>query len=123
VKGDTGLKIIQFGIGPIGSAIVKLLVRKKGFQIVGAIDIDKAKVGRDLGEVAGLQRNLGLKVSDNPTKVFREAKADLVVHSTSSFIPAVISQLEQNKSQTRHRVDLRRAIIPIQEISQGIESS
>lgn len=95
MKGDTGLKIIQFGIGPIGSAIVKLLVRKKGFQIVGAIDIDKAKVGRDLGEVAGLQRSLGLKVSDNPTKVFREAKADLVVHSTSSFIPAVKSQLEQ----------------------------
>jgi 4-hydroxy-tetrahydrodipicolinate reductase len=89
------LKVIQFGIGPIGSAIVKLLVRKKKFRIVGAIDIDKAKVGKDLGEVVGLPGSLGVKVSDNPAKVFREAKADLVVHSTSSFISSVKGQLEQ----------------------------
>jgi len=95
VKGDERLKVIQYGIGPIGSAIVKLLVRKKKFQIVGAIDIDKAKVGKDLGEVVGLPRSLGVRVSDNPAKVFREAKANLVVHSTSSFIPSVKSQLEQ----------------------------
>ena len=95
MKGDERLKVIQYGIGPIGSAIVKLLVRKKKFQIVGAIDIDKAKVGKDLGEVVGLPRSLGVRVSDNPAKVFREAKANLVVHSTSSFIPSVKSQLEQ----------------------------
>lgn len=88
------MRIIQFGIGPIGSAIVKLLAEKKEFKIVGAIDIDKAKVGRDLGDVTGLQRNLGVKVSDDPRKTFREAKADLVVHATSSFIPAVKAQLE-----------------------------
>jgi hypothetical protein len=102
-KGVEFLRIIQFGIGPIGSAIVKLLSRKKKFEIVGAIDIDKAKVGRDLGEVAGLQHSFGVKVSDNPAKVFREGKADLVVHSTSSFIPAVKAQLTQI---TRAKLDI-----------------
>ena len=89
------MKVVQYGIGPIGSAIVKLLVKKKSFQIVGAIDSDKTKVGRDVGEVAGLQRNLGVKVSDNPSKVFRETKPELVVLSTSSFLPTIKNQLEQ----------------------------
>jgi 4-hydroxy-tetrahydrodipicolinate reductase len=68
---------------------------KKSFRVVGAIDIDKAKVGRDLGEVAGLGRNVGIKVSDNPSKVFRDTKAELVVLSTSSFLPTIKGQLEQ----------------------------
>ncbi|HXX73239.1 MAG TPA: hypothetical protein VEI80_06040 [Candidatus Acidoferrales bacterium] len=89
------MKVIQYGMGPIGSAIVKLLVKKKSFQLVGAIDIDKAKVGRDVGEIAGLQRSLGVKVSDKPLSVFREARADLVVLATSSFLPTIKSQLEQ----------------------------
>jgi len=97
------LKVIQYGIGPIGSAIVKLLVKKKSFQIVGAVDIDKAKVGKDLGEVAGLGRNLGVPVSDKPVKVFREAKADLVLLATSSFLPAIKAQLEQI---TRAKLDI-----------------
>ena len=102
-RGDECLKVVQYGIGPIGSAIVKLLVKKKSFQIVGAIDIDKTKVGRDVGDVAGLQRKLGVKVSDNSSKVFRETKADLVVLSTSSFLPAVKRQLEQI---TRAKLDI-----------------
>jgi 4-hydroxy-tetrahydrodipicolinate reductase len=74
--------------------MTKLLVQKKEFQLVGAIDIDKAKVGKDLGDVVGLQRELGVKVSDNPRKTFKEAKADAVILTTSSFIPAVKGQLE-----------------------------
>jgi 4-hydroxy-tetrahydrodipicolinate reductase len=64
------LKIVQYGVGPIGSAIVRLLLTKKSFHLVGAIDIDEAKVGRDVGEVAGLQRDLGIKVSDRPSGAF-----------------------------------------------------
>ena len=41
------------------------LRQRKGFKIVGAVDIDPAKVGRDLGEVAGLGRTLRVKVSDD----------------------------------------------------------
>jgi len=35
---------------PIGAAIVKQVVARPGFKVVGAIDIDPAKMGRDLAE-------------------------------------------------------------------------
>ena len=50
------------GLGPSASASCKQVAERKGFKIVGAVDIDPAKVGRDLGEVAGLGRPLRVKV-------------------------------------------------------------
>jgi len=47
------IRAIQYGIGPIGASIAKLLREKASVEICGAIDNDPAKVGRDLGEVVG----------------------------------------------------------------------
>jgi hypothetical protein len=53
------IKVMHFGLGPIGAAIVKQVAARPGFKIVGAIDIDPAKVGRDLGDVVGLPKRIG----------------------------------------------------------------
>ncbi|MGA2419957.1 MAG: hypothetical protein ABSG69_07715, partial [Candidatus Acidiferrum sp.] len=56
-KTETDLKkkirAIQFGVGPIGASIARLMREKQAIEIVGAIDTDAEKVGRDLGEVVG----------------------------------------------------------------------
>ena len=39
------IKIAQFGVGPIGAAVVRYALRKDGIKIVGAIDTDKNKLG------------------------------------------------------------------------------
>ena len=57
------IRVMHFGLGPIGCAIVKQIAARPGFKIVGGIDIDPAKVGRDLGDVVGLTERLGVKVS------------------------------------------------------------
>src|SRR5215467_1513417 len=49
------IRAIQYGIGPIGASIAKLMREKQAIEIIGAIDLDPAKAGRDLGEVAGAQ--------------------------------------------------------------------
>ena len=59
------IRVMHFGLGPIGAAIVKQVASRPGFKIVGAIDIDPAKVGRDLGDVVGLSKRLGIKVSSD----------------------------------------------------------
>ena len=46
-------RVLHVGLGPIGIGVVKQVASRKGFTIVGAVDIDPAKVGQDLGEVAG----------------------------------------------------------------------
>jgi 4-hydroxy-tetrahydrodipicolinate reductase len=89
------IRVVHFGLGPIGNAVVRQVAERKGFRIVGGIDIDPAKVGRDLGEVAGVGRALKVKVSDDVKKVVKSGKPDVVVLCTSSSLKQVMPQLEQ----------------------------
>ena len=87
------IRAIQYGIGPIGASITKLLREKESVDIVGAIDTDPAKIGRDLGEVVGaVDAPWGIKVSGDAKGVL-EQSADVVMHTTSSSLPRVMDQL------------------------------
>src|SRR5580765_2459111 len=88
------IKVMHFGLGPIGAAIVKQVAARPGFKIVGAIDIDPAKVGRDLGDVVGLPKRIGAKVSADAAKALKAAKPDVVILCTSSSIKKVLPQIE-----------------------------
>jgi len=88
------IKVLHFGLGPIGAGVVKQVAARKGFKIVGAVDIDPAKAGRDLGEVAGVGRALKVKVSDDARKAIKSSKPDVVVLCTSSSVKGVLPQIE-----------------------------
>jgi hypothetical protein len=88
------IRVMHFGLGPIGAAIVKQVASRPGFKIVGAIDIDSAKVGRDLGDIVGLSKRLGVKVSDEAAKALKSAKPDVVILCTGSSIKQVLPQIE-----------------------------
>jgi 4-hydroxy-tetrahydrodipicolinate reductase len=63
-------------------------------KVVGAVDIDPAKIGRDLGDVAALDRPLKVKVSGDLRKAIKSARPDVVVLSTSSAMKKVMDQME-----------------------------
>jgi hypothetical protein len=87
------IRVVQYGVGPIGAAIVRLMREKQALEIIGAIDKDPAKIGKDLGAlVEAADAPWGIAVSDDAGKVLGQ-KADVVVHSTSSYIPNVMGQL------------------------------
>ena len=52
------VRVLHVGLGPIGAGIVRQVAVRQGIRIVGAVDIDPAKSGRDLGEVVGLDRKV-----------------------------------------------------------------
>ena len=54
------IKVVLYGVGAVGSLIAKHLLQKKGIEIVGAIDVVKEKVGKDLGEVLGIGKHVGV---------------------------------------------------------------
>ncbi len=85
---------MHFGLGPIGAAIVKQVATRPGFKIVGGIDIDPAKVGRDLGDVVGLPKRLGVKVLGDAAKALKAARPDVVMLCTSSSVKRVMPQIE-----------------------------
>ena len=87
------IRVVQFGVGPIGASIVKLMRQKSEIEIVGAIDRDPAKAGRDLGEVVGAQdAPWGVSVAAEAGEML-EKPVDVVVHSTSSYLKSVMDQL------------------------------
>jgi 2,4-diaminopentanoate dehydrogenase len=88
------IRVMHFGLGPIGAAIARQIAGRPGFKLVGAIDIDPAKVGRDVGDVVGLHKRLGMKVGGDAGKALKATKADVVVHCTSSSIKRVMPELE-----------------------------
>ncbi len=87
------MKVIQYGMGPIGAKVTAYLLERKNIQIVGAVDIDPAKTGKDLGEVAGLGKNLGITVTDNAQQLFKNTEADVVVLTTSSELEKIKPQV------------------------------
>jgi hypothetical protein len=89
------IKVLHYGLGPIGAAVVKQVAARRGFKIVGAVDIDPAKVGRDLGEVAGVGRPLKVKVSADAKKTIKSTKPDVVVLCTLSSLKKVTPQIEE----------------------------
>ena len=88
------IKVLHFGLGPIGAAIVKQIAARPGFKSVGAIDIDPVKAGRDLGDVVDLPRRLGVKVSGDAAKALKSAKPDVVVLCTGSSLKTAMPQIE-----------------------------
>ena len=64
-------------------------------EIVGAIDVAPTKVGKDLGEIIGLDHGLGITVSDNIHELCSKTPADVVVHTTFSYLSEIYDQLTE----------------------------
>jgi hypothetical protein len=88
------IRVLHMGLGPIGSAIVRQVATRPGFKIVAAVDIDEDKIGKDLGDVAGLDRKLRVKVADDVSRAIKKTAPDVVVLCTSSSLSKVAGQLE-----------------------------
>ena len=87
------IRVVQFGVGPIGASIVRLMRQKHSLEIVGAVDKDPAKAGRDLGEVVRAKdAPWGVTVSAAAASVLAKP-VDVVVHTTSSYLPNVMDEL------------------------------
>jgi 4-hydroxy-tetrahydrodipicolinate reductase len=83
------------GLGPIGAGVARQLAARRSFKIVAAVDVDPAKVGRDLGELLGLGKKNGVRVSDDVRQAVRKAKPQAAVLCTSSSLKSLWPQLRE----------------------------
>lgn len=88
------IKVLHVGVGPIGAGVVRQVVGRKWLKIVGAVDLDPAKVGKDLGDVAGVGRKLGVKISDDVVKTIKAVRPDIAILCTRSSLRKVVSEFE-----------------------------
>lgn len=90
---SNSIRVVQYGLGPIGCAVARHVVERAGLELVGGVDIDPAKLGKDVGEVIGLGRPLGVPVDETLGQLLARTKADVVLHTTSSYFALFTDQI------------------------------
>ena len=75
------IRVVIWGLGVMGSGIAKMVLSKKGFTIVGAIDIDPNKLGKKLYEVLGLEatEDNSCIITDNAEEIIKKGYGDVCI--------------------------------------------
>ena len=100
---DRKIKVAQYGTGKM-SVYTMRYVYEKGAEIVGAVDINPAVIGKDIGEIIGTE-NKGVKVVslEEAEKMLTETKPDIVIVTTMSLInsnPGVTTKIDEMAKKT-----------------------
>lgn len=89
------IKVIQFGLGPIGLESLKLAAEQSWLEILGGVDIDPAKAGKTLAELTGCAALGGANVFPSLGALFAAVGApDVVLHTAGSSAAASFAQMK-----------------------------
>ncbi len=88
------IKAVVYGVGAMNSIATRMML-EKGVDIVGALARSPEKVGRDLGEVAGLGYSTGVLVEDDPERVLSTRQADIAVIAVASYMSDMYEHLHR----------------------------
>lgn len=88
------IKVIQFGLGPIGIESLKLAADQSWLEITGGVDIDPAKIGKSLAELTGVPALAGARVYATLEELFKAVgKPDVVLHTAGSSAVTSLAQM------------------------------
>ncbi|RLG77766.1 MAG: dihydrodipicolinate reductase [Thermoprotei archaeon] len=82
------MRVGIYGFGAIGRLIARAAL-ERGYEVVGAVDINPEIVGKDVGELIGKEK-LGVVVTRDVESL---VEADIVLHATGSYLDKVYDQL------------------------------
>ncbi len=88
-------KVVIFGCGVMGQKTAEVLLEKKSFDVVGAIDINPNLIGKDLGDILDRPKKTGIVIEGDGDNLFSNINADAVVLTTSSHLQTVFPQIAQ----------------------------
>ena len=83
------LRVFQYGTGKMSKYTMRY-VFEKGAEIVGAVDVNPAVIGKDIGEIMESDKK-GVIVQDakDAKEALKEANPDIVIVTTMSLIKDV----------------------------------
>jgi len=88
------INTVHVGIGPLGQKVLRYAVERGCFNIVGAVDNDPEKAGKDLGQLCGIEP-LGITVRDNLADAIKGQSVDVALVTTVSSIVTLESQVAE----------------------------
>ena len=83
------VRVVQYGTGKM-SVYTMRYVYEKGAEIVGAVDINPAVVGKDISEIMGGEKT-GVTITsiENAEEMLKSTKPDIVIVTTMSLFKDV----------------------------------
>ena len=80
------IKAVQYGVGKMSLYTMRYML-EKGIEIVGAVDVNPAVIGKDIGEILGKEK-LGVVVTsaENAEEMMQTTKPDICIITTRSLI-------------------------------------
>ena len=84
------IRIVQYGLGPIGIETARTVVSKPNLVLAGAIDVAPDKVGKDLGDLLETGRPLDVAVGADAGQVLATARPDVVLFNGGLFASPVL---------------------------------
>ncbi|MCL5987229.1 MAG: 2,4-diaminopentanoate dehydrogenase [Actinobacteria bacterium] len=97
------LKVVQWGLGAMGSMMARLVTEKESLDLVGAVASRKEKIGQDVGLTIGLGHEVGIQVKDNIVDAIMDSKPDVVLHARNSFLSEASPEIKQS---IKHNVNV-----------------
>lgn len=90
------VKVVIWGFGAMGSGMAKMLLNKKGVEIVGVCDRGEDRMGKDMYEVLGVERGdrKPVIINGNVEEVITEKCADVCLCATDSFTQKAFPRLK-----------------------------
>lgn len=90
------VKVVIWGFGAMGSGMARMLLNKKGVEIVGVCDRNETRVGKDMYEVLGVERGERnpVIINSNIEEVLTEGCCDVCLTATDSFTEAAFPRLK-----------------------------
>ncbi len=89
------IRTVLFGLGAIGVGIGRLAMQRRDIDVVGAIDSAPDKDGHPLSDILGASANGHGEpiISRDAEHVLAEARPQVVLHATGSYLPDVTPQI------------------------------
>ncbi len=83
------IKAVQYGVGKMSVYTMRYML-EKGIEIVGAVDVNPAVIGKDIGEILGKEK-LGVVVTsaENAEEMMQTTKPDICIITTRSLFSEV----------------------------------
>lgn len=88
------MRVVQVGCGKM-SVYTMRYVLERGGQIVGAYDINKNIIGKDISEIIGCEKqNVVIEHFDNLDESLKKCNADIAIITTQSLVKSILPTLE-----------------------------
>lgn len=91
---DEPLRVMILGTGQMGGGIARLILEKQGLELVGAFARRASRAECDLGPLIGLERELGLAVATDLSRLIQQCQPRVAIQATCSRLEDATQEIE-----------------------------